>query len=561
MGDKNVKGARGLLCAAVLLPALLLTGCYKDLEKVRIKPFRPDLVVPLAAADSITVADMLLRDDDTSALDKVGSNGRVQFTYVTRTIKSSSLKLADYTSSLTVKEVSSVKTVEEQLFGPNDVNAVKAVKKITLEQGANLKASPSITLTLKNGSPLQLDNSAFKPLPEDYELDLSKLNAGQKFEFEHPKDKWITSAVVALQGPPNTSSTINANAKLGLYEGLLWYSGVLTDPKVAVAVDREGWLKDAKLEYWLENFSFTRKFSEEKVTLQGAASSSGRTFPFYKEGKGTNEAHVDLAVGETVSETYAMAETNLNTISEEWPISFNPGNLEFKLTNLEEVTFRKGPSGYSKISASVALKLPLTGKFHALVREFKAGDADGVVLPDVNELLLKKKEGKDAAVKMKLTDQDTVLLHFYCVNGTPFEVYLAARVAGKNVAERGKPVSSLRKASEIEQKGLTGIDDKVGDFGFFEAVGAAAIDAGQRGITKVGGASKKQVTLAIPYSLYEEARKAQTGEAKRLRAMLLFRSPGNNVPQEVSPRMSDYLSVRLGVEVKPELEIELINKK
>ena len=556
-----MKGARGLLCAAVLLPALLLSGCYKDLEKVRIKPFRPDLVVPLAAADSITVADMLLRDDDTSALDKVGSNGRVQFTYVTRTIKSSSLKLADYTSSLTVKEVSGVKTVEEQLFGPNDVNAVKAVKKITLEQGANLKASPSITLTLKNGSPLQLDNSAFKPLPEDYELDFSSLNAGQKFEFEHPKDKWITSAVVALQGSPNTSSTINANAKLGLYEGLLWYSGVLTDPKVAVAVDREGWLKDAKLEYWLENFSFTRKFSEEKVPLLQGASGSSRTFPFYKEGKGADETHVDLAVGETVSETYAMAETNLNTISEEWLISFNPGNLEFKLTDLEEVTFRKGPSGYSNITASVALKLPLTGKFHALVREFKAGDADGVVLPDVNELLLKNKEKKDAAVKMKLTDQDTVLLHFYFVNGTPFEVYLAARVAGKNVAERGKPVSSLRKASEIEQKGLTGIDDKVGDFGFFEAVGAAAIDAGQRGITKVGGASKKQVTLAIPYSLYEEARKAQTGEAKRLRAMLLFRSPGNNVPQEVSPRMSDYLSVRLGVEVKPELEIELINKK
>ena len=233
-----------------------------------------------------------------------------------------------------------------------------------------------------------------------------------------------------------------------------------------------------------------------------------------------------------------------------------------RVATAPEVTFTKGSSSFSNISASVALKLPLTGKFHALVREFKAGDADGVVLPDVNELLLKDKEKKDAAVKMKLTDQDTVLLHFYFVNGTPFEVYLAARVAGKNVAERGKPVSSLRKASEIEQNGgSTAIDDKVGDFGFFEAVGAAAIDADQRGITKVGGASKKQVTLAIPYSLYEEARKAQTGEAKRLRAMLLFRSPGNSAPQEVSPRMSDYLSVRLGVEVKPELEIELINKK
>ena len=556
-----MKGTRGLLCAAVLLPALLLTGCYKDLENVRIKPFRPDLVVPLAAADSITVADMLLREVDTVALDKVGSNGRVQFTYSVNTIKNSSLMLTDYTSSLTVKEVSGVKTVEEQLFGHDNGNAVKAVKKITLEKGAKLKATPLITLTLKNGSSLRLDNSEFKELLEDYELDISMLNAGQKFEFEHPKDKWITSAVVALQGPPNTSSLDQTNVKLGLYEGLLWYSGELTDPKVAVAVDRKGWLKDAKLEYWLENFSFTRKLSEEKVTLEGA-NGSGRTFPFYKEGKGAGKAHVDLAVGETVSETYAKAETNLNTISGEWPISFNPGNLEFKLTDLEEVTFRTGPSKASSITASVALKLPLTGKFRALVREFKAGDADGVVLPDVNELLLKKKEGKDAAVKMKLTDQDTVLLHFYFVNGTPFEVYLAARVAGKNVAERGKPVSSLRKASEIEQNGgSTAIDDKVGDFGFFEAVGAAAIDADQRGITKVGGASKKQVTLAIPYSLYEEARKAQSGEAKRLRAMLLFRSPGNSAPQEVSPRMSDYLSVRLGVEVKPELEIELINKK
>lgn len=558
-----MKGARGLLCAAVLLPALLLSGCYKDLEKVRIKPFRPDLVVPLAAADSITVADMLLRDNDTAELDKEVSDGRVQFTYVTRTIKRSSLKLTDYTSSLTVKEVSGVKTVAEKLFEAEENNTVKAVKKITLEKGASVKAMPAITLHPASRPALTLDGTTFTKLEEDYELDVSSLNDGQKIEFEHPEDKWITSAVVALERTPNTSSVVQTNVKLGLYEGLLWYSGELTDPKVAVTVDREGWLKDAKLEYWMENFSFTQKLSEEKVTLQGA-SGSGRVFPFYKkgEGAGTGVGHVSLDGGESsVSESYAVAETNLNTISTEWPIIFNPGDLEFKLTAPEEVTFRKGSSDFSNISASVALKLPLTGKFHALVREFKAGDADGVVLPDVNELLLKKKEGKDAAVKMKLTDQDTVLLHFYFVNGTPFEVYLAARVAGKNVAERGKPVSSLRKASEIEQNGSSAIDDKVGDFGFFEAVGAADIDAGQRGITKVGGASKKQVTLAIPYSLYEEARKAQTGEAKRLRAMLLFRSPGNSAPQEVSPRMSDYLSVRLGVEVKPELEIELINKK
>lgn len=554
-----MKGARGLLCAAVLLPALLLTGCYKDLEKVRIKPFRPDLVVPLAAADSITVADMLLRDDDMWALDTMGSNGRVQFTYLTSAIKNSSLKLG-FVNELTVERVGGVNRVKEDLFADANHGVIEAVKKITLEQGAELKADPSFTLTFKDGSSLLLDNSWSKPLPEDYELDFSSLAAGQKFEFEHPEDKCVTSAVVVLDATPNASSMDQTNVKLGLYEGLLWYSGVLTDPKVAVTINRTKWLKDAALKYWLEDFYFTRKLSEEKVTLEGA-SGSGRIFPFYKKGEGAGAAHVDLAAGDgTVSETYAMAETNLNTISAEWPISFNPGALKYTVES--EVTFRKGDSEYGYISASVALKLPLTGKFRALVREFKAGDADGVVLPDVNELLLKNKEEKDAAVKMKLTDQDTVLLHFYFVNGTPFEVYLAARVAGKNVAERGKPVSSLRKASEIEQNGgSTAIDDKVGDFGFFEAVGAAAIDADQRGITKVGGASKKQVTLAIPYSLYEEARKAQTGEAKRLRAMLLFRSPGNNVPQEVSPRMSDYLSVRLGVEVKPELEIELINKK
>ena len=553
-----MKGARGLLCAAVLLPALLLSGCYKDLEKVRIKPFRPDLVVPLAAADSITVADMLLRDDDIRKLDKEENEGRVQFTYVTRAVKKSSLKLA-YSKELTVAEVNGFKTVDANLFSNNvEANTVKEVKTITLEKGASVRATPAITLTFKNGSSLPLDNSAFKELPEDYELDFSSLNAGQKFEFEHPEDKCVTSAVVVLDATPNASSMDQTNVKLGLYEGLLWYSGELTDPKVRVTVKRTGWLKGAELKYWMEDFYFTRKLSEEKETLQRA---SGSSFPFYKEGKGATEPHVDLAGGvDSVSKTYAMAETNLNTISAEWPISFNPGALKYTIES--EVTFRKGDSEYGYISALVALKLPLTGKFHALVREFKAGDADGVVLPDVNELLLKDKEKKDAAVKMKLTDQDTVLLHFYFVNGTPFEIYLAARVAGKNVAERGKPVSSLRKASEIEQNGgSTAIDDKVGDFGFFEAVGAAAIDADQRGITKVGGASKKQVTLAIPYSLYEEARKAQSGEAKRLRAMLLFRSPGNSDPQEVSPRMSDYLSVRLGVEVKPELEIELINKK
>ena len=552
-----MKGARGLLCAAVLLPALLLSGCYKDLEKVRIKPFRPDLVVPLAAADSITVADMLLRDDDIRKLDKEENEGRVQFTYVTRAVKKSSLKLA-YSKELTVAEVNGFKTVDANLFSNNvEAKTVKEVKRITLEKGALVKAMPDITLHPASGPALPLNGTTFTKLEEDYELDFSDLTAGQKFEFEHPEDKCVTSAVVVLDATPNASSMDQTNVKLGLYEGLLWYSGELTDPKVRVTVKRTGWLKGAELKYWMEDFYFTRKLSEEKETLQRA---SGSSFPFYKEGKGATEPHVDLAGGvDSVSKTYAMAETNLNTISAEWPISFNPGALKYTIES--EVTFRKGDSEYGYISALVALKLPLTGKFHALVREFKAGDADGVVLPDVNELLLKDKEKKDAAVKMKLTDQDTVLLHFYFVNGTPFEIYLAARVGGKNVAERGKSVSSLRKASEIEQNGPSAIDDKVGDFGFFEAVGAAAIDADQRGITKVGGASKKQVTIAIPYSLYEEARKAQTGEAKRLRAMLLFRSPGNNVPQEVSPRMSDYLSVRLGVEVKPELEIELINKK
>ena len=555
-----MKGARGLLCAAVLLPALLLTGCYKDLEKVRIKPFRPDLVVPLAAADSITVADMLLRDNDIGELDKEANDGRVQFKYVTSAIKKSSLMLA-YSKELTVAEVNGFKTVNANLFSNNvEAKTVKEVKRITLEKGALVMAMPDITLHPASGPAQTLNGTTFTKLVEDYELEFSSLAVGQKFEFEHPEDKCVTSAVVVLDATPNASSMDQTNVKLGLYEGLLWYSGVLTDPKVAVTVDRHGWLKDAALKYWLEDFYFTRKLSEEKVTLLQGTSGSGRIFPFYEKDKGKDSTHVLLAKGvDSVSETYAMAETNLNTISEKWPISFNPGALKYTIES--EVTFRKGASEYGYITALVALKLPLTGKFHALVREFKAGDADGVVLPDVNELLLKKKEGKDAAVKMKLTDQDTVLLHFYFVNGTPFEVYLAARVGGKNVAERGKSVSSLRKASEIEQNNSTAIDDKVGDFGFFEAVGAAAIDADQRGITKVGGASKKQVTLAIPYSLYEEARKAQTGEAKRLRAMLLFRSPGNSDPQEVSPRMSDYLSVRLGVEVKPELEIELINKK
>ena len=559
-----MKGARGLLCAAVLLPALLLSGCYKDLEKVRIKPFRPDLVVPLAAADSITVADMLLRDDDMRELDTVENNGRVQFTYLTSAISTASLKLGYVKDKvLTVESVGGVNKykVKESLFEGANNGMIKAVKTITLEQGASLKADPPVSLRLKDGSSLLLDNSRFQPLPEDYELNFSGLSNGQKFIFEKPEEKCVKSAVVELQGTPNVSTMDKNNVKLGLYEGLLWYSGELTDPKVAVTVKREGWLKEAALEYWMEDFYLTRKQSGDTVPLQRGNGTS--RFPFYKKGEGGSPSyHAPLAAGvDSVSETYAMAETNLNRISKESPISFSPGTLKCEAVAAQEVTFTKGAALGSPISASVALKLPLTGKFHALVREFKAGDSDGVVLPDVNELLLKDKEKKDAAVKMKLTDQDTVLLHFYFVNGTPFEVYLAAQVGGKNVAERGKSVSSLRKASEIEQNGPSAIDDKVGDFGFFEAVGAAAIDAGQRGITKVGGASKKQVTLAIPYSLYEEARKAQTGEAKRLRAMLLFRSPGNSAPQEVSPRMSDYLSVRLGVEVKPELEIELINKK
>ena len=34
-----------LLYALVLLPTLLLTSCYKDFNKVRVKPFKPDRIL------------------------------------------------------------------------------------------------------------------------------------------------------------------------------------------------------------------------------------------------------------------------------------------------------------------------------------------------------------------------------------------------------------------------------------------------------------------------------------------------------------------------------------
>lgn len=546
-----------LLYALVLLSTLLLTSCYKDFDKVRIKPFKPDLVVPLAAADNITFADMLVKEVDLKYLDSISykDEGRIGLRYDTSTFNNIALMLSPSLNKLTIKDGNVSK---EELISGNS-SSLK-VQKIVFAEGAAIKADEDVTLSLEDGSELRLNKVDFcDPLGKGCTLKLP-INASNNciltFKDKNTSVEAVEVKIGTLQGLDSEPRTVT----LDTYAGLLWYSGELTDPRVAVQIETTGWAARVdKLKYWVEGSSVKTRVDgkEEEKPLVGQDGEN--PLPFNESGKSKFFDYWEKG-GSTQEKEYLFnRQISMVNFSKEWPLSYTVGKLAVECKD-QVVTLHAG-EGHGSLKAVVALKLPFTGRFNALVREFKAEDKEGIELPDVNKLL--QDSGGKGGVKTKFTENDTVLLHFYFKNATPMDIYLAARIGENNKVPKGEVG---QKASVIE--GLNSrIDDEVlkgdalltiGKFDFFKAVEGA--DAGGKHGTATGSKSKV-VTIGIPYNDYETARTSTEG--RQVRALLLFRSPNGDDGQPiiVSPRLTDYVSIRLGVEVKPEVSIELMNKE
>lgn len=546
-----------LLYALVLLPTLLLTSCYKDFDKVRVKPFKPDLVVPLATVDSITFAEMLVKDLDPKTLKNFkDEHDRIGFSDSSRTFNISSLRLL---SPLKKLRVSGGKVSKNELISSNSSNL--EVLKIVFAEGAKISADKDITLSLEDGTELKLNAAPCAPLRKGCALVLPAGSNDCTLTFQDAKQSVDSVEVKIETHPPFGGNTIPVT--LNAFNGLLWYSGELTDPKVTVnIVKTEGWLaRVEKFKYWFEGSSVKTKVDGREVETPLVGRAGNDPLPFNEARKQDFFAY--WVRGTTKEKTYNVNQINVGRFSKEWPLSYTLG--EFKIDcKGEVVTLDK--VGFGSIRTKVELKLPITGRFNALVREFRPEDDSTVSLPDVNKLL--QDSGRKGGIKSRFTKNDTVLLHFYFKNATPMDIYLAAKIGGNNKLPKGE---EGQKASVIEGLNSRRIDDeplkdnklKIDDFEFFKAVEGADVEENNKelGLADATKMKSKVVTIEIPYEEYERARTSIEG--RQLRALLLFRSPNGDggKPIVVSPRLTDFVSIRLGVEVKPEVSIELINKE
>lgn len=547
-----------LLYALVLLPTLLLTSCYKDFDKVRVKPFKPDLVVPLAMADNITFEDMLVKDLDPKTLKNFkDEHDRIGFSYGSFTYNQSHLRLS---SPLNELSVSGGKVSKDELISGNSSNL--EVLKIIFAKGARIKANRDVTLSLEDGSKLNLNDVDFCASLREGSTLVLPIDASNDctLTFQDAK-RSVDSVEVKIE----TYTPFGGNTDtvtLDAFNGLLWYSGELTDPQVTVKIEPHGWLaRVGKFKYWFEGSSVKTKVDGREVKTPLVGRGGNDPLPFNEVGKQDFFAYWER--GTTNEKPYNVNQINVGRFSKEWPLSYTLGKFQIDYKG-EVVTLDTGKFG--SVRADVALKLPITGRFNALVREFRPGNDSAVSLPDVNSLL--QDSGRKGGIKSRFTKNDTVLLHFYFKNATPMDIYLAAKIGGNNKLPKGE---AGQRASVIE--GLnSGIDKqelrkdnelKIGDFEFFKAVGGADVDEKNKllGFADTTKMKSKVVTIEIPYSEYKRAR--ESIEGRQLRALLLFRSPNGDdgKPIVVSPRLDDYVSIRLGVEVKPEVSIELMNKE
>lgn len=521
---------------------LLLTSCYKDFKKVRVKPFRPDLVLPVAEADSVTVMDMLFENTYVKDLVKTDPLGLVVFEYGVQVPLNSNLPLKK-------------PKVEELVFKNGKVLGLLNRKDdeiitLTMSKGTFLIADKDVTLELENGEKLDLkkgDSTEIKD--KDVELKCVQDNTiNCTIAIKGNGVKKVKVRPGALQDMDYKTG----EASIGASGDLLWYRGELAQGQLVVdVVKREGWCKDYDIKYWFENFRLVRKNykdgREEEVEIEGKLDG----LPLNKKGGGDFTAV--MKAGELGSKEYEIG--NWLQLSSSWMTKIKSGSFHYKLADdAKEVNLKLEENHL--LNMNLKLKFPLSGKFDALVRQFPkdAGGTTGkgVDLPDVNELLA----GASPRVRARFTDEDTVKLHFYFTNTTPFDIYFAVKVGEFDPFPSGVAASSIAVKSDgigsAQLRGNTTLT--IDKFKFVKAVGSPEL--GAEGTSKEGSICEHEVTIGIPFKEYESARKG--AQAQKVLGLLLFRTPEGKVS---SPRLTDYIKVRMGVELAPEVEIELTNNK
>lgn len=542
---------RRMMLAVGLLP-LLLVSCYKDFEQMRIKPFRPNLVVPVAEADKVTVMDMLFRAIDTTYLDKTDKDGRLVFQYTVKTGSS-----AKRLNKLKMLEIDKGVIELDSLFGGS---AKVELLTLTLSEGAKITSSKTVSLPLVESKQLQLKENEEVTLEENKEIDIKKLASASVTSTLVFSDtaKSIEKAKVKNVKLPDIDGKSHGAADIGAYEGLLWYKGKLTDLSMDIEVTRRGWLKSVGMEFWLENFCVERRVNGETETTVLKANSTG--MPFNEKGK--HDKTITLKADSSHFEKNYKIDSALD-FSKYWLTRYVPGAVNYSVNNAEDTVVMKAGES-AMIEVNTTLRIPLTGKFDALVREFHAGSDNGkedVALPDINALLTESSSKVRTSLDTTKTSTDLVKLHFYFTNAAPFDVYFAAKLAdsldllpegdkGAKVAEivsNDTAAISQQKLKENNKDGSL----KIGDFKFFKAVDCPQLDG--KGLST--GTTVREVTIGIPFGEYKNARKS-VGK-QQVRGLLLFRTPDGEVS---SPRLKDHVKVRLGLEVSPKVEIELTNK-
>lgn len=567
---------RLLLYATVVASLLLAVGCmdYKEFDKIRIKPFNPAIVVPVAFTDSITLMDMIAGQEDMAQLDFSYPDGRVGFRY-TGTVARVGRGLN--------KSIKELNFTGGKLKGSSVFEFSNAVPtKVTFEAGTTLKGDPSWKSDVSIPA-MQGEKQLTVKLPTGGgDMEAPGLDAGEPYTLLFAngvlsskvtgKISIATGAVMSAETSNivmTSQSSHNIINSIGVYKGLLWYSGELTDPRVLLKINRKGWPLNATVRCWLDNYKiFTRRDGVKYATLVGS-NAAGEVLPFNDSAK--KERTLTLEAGKAYdSLEYFVGQTNLGRLTSDWAVDFKTGLIHYDVPGTVLIARE---DVHNLVGAWVTLKLPVTGKFHALVKEFKVGGEkeEGVELPDLSTLFGDTSSRKNVNVRASLSDDDTVNLHFNFANAMPFEIYLGVKLGEldpKVVSKEGEELA-MQRASEISKEDGSAIDGAkvddnltIGQFKFFKAVGSSGLERQDGGWSFAGGKTSNRVTVQVPYKQYEQVRTAGDPKQRRLRALLLLR--GAKIEDQgvtVAPRLTDYVSVRLGLEVKPRVEIEMKNKE
>lgn len=518
------------IASAIGIAAVSLGSCikkYLEVDTLQVTNFKPDIVLPLAEVDSVSVLDMVFKKDYEKHLDAVKLDGDGSIVY-SRTIHCpviSSITSEEITEIKfeTLKKLANLSTTAEDWKKIGLSGFDGKLKSLTFKAGAKLKANKAVTI-----EKLIFKKGTVTTVKED--IKISEFDSYENLEItiEEPKDKVLFEVEFNSQTSKGAAGEEIKDIDLGL-DSLLDCNVDLTNPTIKINAVRYGIAKNEGVEFWVTGF---------KVNDEVKAGTDEDKLPFNKEKKERAET---LPAGDNFNKEYSggmlksIVSTNVKSV--------NSGTFHLQFPDRVSVQ----PGETTKIEANVIFRVPLEGKFNSLIKEFNVGGGEST-LPDLNEMLIK---GSDKVqLKSKFDENDSVKLHFYFKNSTPLDLFVAAKI-GKNDLNFGEPIN-ITLAGGVKDKALKKNSAlKIGDFTFYKLVESPEIDEDtKRAKEKAYG--EKSVTVNISYEDYNNARGGEV--QNKIVGLMLLRSPEGKV---VKLSKKDCVKIRLGVEVKTEQEIEL----